>query len=134
DDDLVAEVCEIVGGDSEEIAFEIVVIDSFREPAFGAKAITIIDGSAQFIDVAALISRELRRIENRRLAPRLPRLRRVDRALDQQIVPSIGELLANIPRRETRDQRVLRMLRGRIREHRESGDGEKEIVRRMLAT
>ena len=58
DDEFMSEVLEVVDGNGEVVAREIVVIDSFRQPAFRAETIAFIDSSTQFIDVAALIGRE----------------------------------------------------------------------------
>src|SRR5204863_9245270 len=62
------------------------------------------------------------RVEDRRLAPRLAARRRVRRALDERVVEARAELLADLPRREARQQGVLGMLRGGVGQHREARD------------
>ena len=69
-----------------------------------------------------------RRIEDGRLAPRLPRLGGVDGALEEHVVVLRPELLAQLIRGETGQQRVLAMLRRRIREHGEARHGEEALV------
>ena len=103
-------VREVIGGGGEVIAREIGVRDPLREPTFGAEAVAGFDRRTQLFEIAALVRLERRRIENGRLAPRLPALRGVDRALGQQFVPAFAELLADVMRRERGDQRMLRVL------------------------
>src|SRR5262249_5137549 len=80
--------------------------------------------------VAALIVVDRGRGHDRRLAPRLPALRGVHRALRHHVVEV--RLLAQPPRRETRQQRVLPVLRRRVREHGEAADGLERFLGAML--
>src|SRR5205807_9205571 len=86
DDQLVPEVCEIVGSDSEVAGGEVGIPIPLRQPSFGAQTIRRRDRFAQFVNIAALILFDLRWIKHRRLAPWLPAGRRIDRALHDRII------------------------------------------------
>ena len=113
---------------------EIEIAIAAGQPALGAKAIRSGNAFAQLIDVTALAGVDGRRIVDGRLAPRLPAGGGVDRTFLEKVIESIPELLANVPRRDATDQRMLRVLGRGVGRHCELGDSGEQLVRRVLAT
>src|SRR5437867_4807264 len=132
-DQLVAEVFEVVGGDGEIVAGKVEITIALRQPALAAKPILRRNAFAKLIDVAALLRVERRRIGDWRLAPWLPARSGVDCAFSKEVIEAVAELVAHFPRGKAADHRMLGVLRWRVRQYCKSSHALEQLLGSVTA-